>query len=133
MPGIVIPDLAKPTPSGTLNGHDRLNGHGNGHVDGDGRFAFTSSAQSINDYSYGSEGHSEPHEHGSAEPIAIIGMGSLLFFNHLLLCALLTFFRVSFTWWKYIQFQTLGSSQGRSKRSRTISSLQIQYQRILSS
>lgn len=85
MPGIVRPDSAKHTPPGTPDGHDRLNGHSSGHVNNNGRFAshgFTSSSnQSVDDLSYRSESHSEPHEHGAAEPIAIIGMGSLILLN----------------------------------------------------
>lgn len=86
MPGIISPDSTKPTPFVTPNGHGLLNGHSNGNVNDTGRFAsngFTSSSnQSLNDFSYRSESQSEPHEHGAAEPIAIIGMGSLLLFSY---------------------------------------------------
>jgi hypothetical protein len=76
MPGLINPDSAKPTPPGTPNGHGNRNSNGNSRFVNDG---FTSSSdQSVNDYSAGSESHSEAYEHGAAEPIAIIGMGWLI-------------------------------------------------------
>jgi len=68
----------------SANGHRHLtNGYanGNGHIKPNG---YTSSNdQSVNGDSYESESHSEPHENTAAEPIAIIGMGSLILFIHL--------------------------------------------------
>lgn len=74
----------------STNGHRQLNGdrhltngyaNGNGHIKPNG---YTSSNdQSVNGDSYESESHSEPHENTAAEPIAIIGMGSLILFIHL--------------------------------------------------
>lgn len=68
--------------NGHINGHAKGNGYINGHVNGNGHIksnGYTiSTDHSVNDYSSGSESHSEPHEHGAAEPIAIIGMSSLM-------------------------------------------------------
>lgn len=119
------------------NGHEQLNNNGyltNGHANGNGHIklnGYTSSNDpSVNRDSYGSESYSERNENIAAEPIAIIGMGSLRLIIHV--CQLLNCIRLSFARWEFLQLQALGSAESRYLCSRTISSDQIQHRWVLS-
>lgn len=78
-----IPNGNALNPNGYFAGtrHGKLNGNShltNGHIESNG---YTSrNDQSVNRDYYGSESSSQPSENSAAEPIAIIGMGSLIHF-----------------------------------------------------